>query len=66
MTHYAIDYFATLGKPDGPFKCKSFPMVVNEGDPPVQGKDLWGEAITDIMLIGSGIKLLEYDDSYFT
>ena len=54
MTHYAIDYFATLGKANGAFKCKSFPMTVNEDDPPYKASELWNEAITEIILIGSG------------
>jgi hypothetical protein len=53
-SHYAIDYYATLGREQGPLKCKSFPYALQEDDIPLSGRELWQEAITDIILVSAG------------
>jgi hypothetical protein len=54
MSHFTIDYFATLGREAGVLKCKSFPMTLHEDDPPYSGNEIWQEAITDIVVFGAG------------
>ncbi len=54
MSHNAIDYFASLSRAPGPFVCQSFPFSVDEDSPPLSGKDVWNEAITDIVVVGPG------------
>lgn len=50
----AVDFFATVGRKLEPLKCTSFPIRLNEDDPPLSAKEIWEEAVTDIMLIGNG------------
>jgi hypothetical protein len=54
MSHYAIDYFATLGRNPDALKCKTFPYLLHEDDPPLSAQELWQEAITDIVLVAAG------------
>jgi hypothetical protein len=55
-SHNAIDYFAALGRAPGPFVCESFPLAVDEDSPPMSGNEVWNEAITEIIVVGPGIK----------
>lgn len=50
----AVDFFATVGKKTGPLKCTTFPITLNEDDPPLSAKEIWEEAITDVILLGNG------------
>jgi hypothetical protein len=63
MSHYAIDYFATLGRNQA-LKCKTFPYLLHEDDPPLSAQELWQEAITDIVLVAAGLCLLFFLSSY--
>lgn len=60
-SHFAIDYFATLGRKPGVLNCRTFPFTLHEDDPPLSAQELWNEAITDIVLIASG---LIFNDRY--
>lgn len=53
-SHYAIDYFATLGRDQGPLKCKTFPFQLHEDDPTLTAPEVWQEAITDVILVSAG------------
>jgi hypothetical protein len=50
----AIDFFATVGRKAEPLKCTTFPLSLNEDDPPLTAKEVWEEAITDVVLLGNG------------
>lgn len=46
----AIDYFAVLGKKNGPLNCKTFYNF--NGTLP---SEIWNDAITDVCVVNSGI-----------
>jgi hypothetical protein len=50
MTSNAIDYFATLGRKNGEFACKSFEKCDPSG--------IWMSAITDLDVFYEGIEIL--------
>ena len=50
MTH-CIEYFATVGRPEGPFECKLWERDVGTGKFDVHPRDVWCEAITDIAFV---------------
>lgn len=54
MSQYVIDYFAVIGKPSGPLVCTSFPLRLEEDGPSRSSEEVWGEAITDLILVSSG------------
>lgn len=64
-SHYAIDYFATLGRESGPLKCKTFPYQIHEDDPSLSGPELWQEAITDIVVVSAGFTFMKVNLSFF-
>jgi hypothetical protein len=51
MSSNVIDYFAVLGKSDGPLVCKDVALSWEEPKQTLAPKDLWMAAITDIALI---------------
>lgn len=52
----AIDFFATVGRKAEPLKCTTFPLSLNEDDPPLSAREVWEEAITDVVLLGNGMR----------
>ena len=51
MSTNVIDYFATLGKRQGPLVPKSFRPIWEESKKEISAGELWNSAITDIAVI---------------
>lgn len=60
MSNKVIDYFATVGRPNGPLQCKMFPMEIEEDGDKLSAPEIWQEAITDIILLSDGILQFNY------
>ena len=57
MSSYVIDYFATLGRKNGPLEYKNISHVFDNGKE-YHPSELWQNAITDISIIYAGNLLL--------
>lgn len=66
MTSNAIDYYATLGKEDGPFRPKEF-QSPHAGDRTVfTANEIWNAAITDVIIVGKENESLLLDGTWTT
>ena len=52
MSCYAIDYFVSLSRKEGPLKCKDIPSATKNSA--VHPSEIWNDAITDITVIYFG------------